>query len=162
MKRKVVGLAILPALALAGVLCARPASSAAPYRISALRAQLFYSDRGTFSRDVLADTALALWNTPIGEGNGGGPSSSTLVVVEVSGAPESYEADRSVELTAMAESRLLLRRTLPISGLNDRGRGYAGFLVYDTGCTPVRLSARIVGQTPAATRTAIIPFDCGE
>lgn len=135
---------------------------AAPYRLSGMRAQLFFSDRGALSANILGDTTLALWNTPIGEGSAGGPSTSTLVVVEVAGEAGAYEADRSVELTATAGTRVLLRRTQSLGVLSEAGRAYVAFLVYDTGCEPVRLSARLVGQTQAAARTAQVPFECGE
>ena len=132
------------------------------YRITAVRAQLFYSDRGTFSGNILADTSKSLWNTVIGEGDAGGPSTSTLVVVEVTGAPGSYEPERSVELTATAEGKVLLRATQPAAILNQRGKMYAGFWLPDTGCRRVRLAARMRGQTRASEMKREIPFECGE
>lgn len=137
----------------------RPAEP--PYRITAVRAQLFYSDRGTFSGDVLAPPGKTLWNTVIGEGESGGPSNSTLVV-EVTGAPGSYEPDRSVELTATAEGKVVHRGTAQSAVLNTRGRMYAGFWLPDTGCKRIRLVARLRGQTPASDMRKEIPFDCGE
>ena len=162
MRRTPLVLGAALALAAATVAVARPRSAEPPYRITAVRAQLFYSDRGTFSADVLASPGKALWNTPIGEGEAGGPSDATLVVVEVTGTPGSYEPDRSVELTATAEGKVVLRRATDATVLNRRGRMYAGFWLYDTGCRPVRLSARMRGQTPAYEMKKEIPFDCGE
>ena len=73
-----------------------PHTSAAPeYRISDLRAQLFFSERGTFSDDLLKRKDLSLWNTIIGAGDAGGPSSATLLIVEVSG-PHLEAAGRAV------------------------------------------------------------------
>lgn len=162
MTRRGVVLAFALLLALAGAVYARRTPAAAAYRISGLRAQLFYSDRGTFSRDVLADTTIALWNTVIGEGQAGGPSQSTLVVVEVAGEPESYEPGRSVELTMTMGTRAPVRRRQELSSMNARGRTYLGFFIYDTGCEEIRLSARVLGQPQPSTRRARIPFECGE
>lgn len=161
-RTRLVSAAVL-GLATATVAAARTARPAEPpYRITAVRAQLFYSDRGTFSGDVLAPPGKTLWNTVIGEGESGGPSTSTLVVVEVTGAPGSYEPDRSVELVATAEGKTVHRGTAQSAVLNTRGRMYAGFWLPDTGCKPIRLVARLRGQTPASETRKEIPFDCGE
>lgn len=161
-RTRLVSMAVL-GLATATVAAARTARPAEPpYRITAVRAQLFYSDRGTFSGDVLAPPGKTLWNTVIGEGESGGPSNSTLVVVEVTGAPGSYEPDRSVELVATAEGKTVHRGTAQSAVLNTRGRMYAGFWLPDTGCKRIRLVARLRGQTPASETRKEIPFDCGE
>lgn len=162
LKTRLIAAAVL-GLAAASVAAARNAPDAEPpYRITAVRAQLFYSDRGTLSGDVLAPPGKTLWNTVIGEGESGGPSNSTLVVVEVTGAPGSYEPDRSVELVATAEGKVVLRGTAQTAVLNTRGRMYAGFWLPDTGCKRIRLAARMRGQTPALEMRREIPFDCGE
>lgn len=162
LKTRLIVAAVL-GLALTTVAAARTTRPAdPPYRITAVRAQLFYSDRGTFSGDVLAPPGKTLWNTVIGEGESGGPSSSTLVVVEVTGAPGSYEPDRSVELVATAEGKVVHRGTAQTAVLNTRGRMYAGFWLPDTGCKRIRLVARLRGQTPAPETRKEIPFDCGE
>ena len=161
MKARFISAAAL-ALALSTAAPAHAQTREPAYRITAIRAQLFYSDRGTFSGDVLADTGKALWNTVIGEGDAGGPSSSTLVVVEVTGAPGSYEPERSVELTATAEGKVLLRAAQPAAILNRRGKMYAGFWLPETGCRRIRLTARMRGQTRASEMRREIPFECGE
>ncbi|HEX8692911.1 MAG TPA: hypothetical protein VF746_10855 [Longimicrobium sp.] len=161
MRRGVV-LALALVLALVGAVYARQEPSAPPYRISALRAQLFYSDRGTFSRNIIGDSTIALWNTVIGEGTAGGPSNSTLVVVEVAGEAGSYEPGRRVELTATAGTKTPLRRVQELGVMSVRGRAYVGYWLYGTGCEEIRLSARLLGQPQASTRRATIPFECGE
>ena len=79
-----------------------------PYRLS-LRAQLFYSQRGTFSPDIIAHP-VDLWNTPAGEGRAGGASNATLVTVVVRGEAGSYVPTRKVELTVTAGGRRLIGR----------------------------------------------------
>ena len=85
-------------------------AQAAPpaYRLS-LRAQLFYSMRGTFSHDILA-RPVELWNTPAGEGRAGGASNATLVIAVVRGEPGSYVPTRKVELTVTSGGREVFKR----------------------------------------------------
>ncbi|HEX8903660.1 MAG TPA: hypothetical protein VF771_02320 [Longimicrobiaceae bacterium] len=153
--------ALLAVAALAGPDAdARPAHAPPAYRLS-LRAMLFYNDRGTFSPDLIAHP-VSLWNTIIGEGQSGGPSNATMIVAVVSGEGGSYVPERKVALTVTEGGRTILQRTVETTVLNQQGRGYVAFWVYDTGCEPLRLSARIVGQTPSTPVTARIPFACGE
>src|SRR5438552_2628092 len=74
---------------------ARSVSPPAPYKISGIKAMLFYDGKGTFSRDVLAKPDFSFWNTIIGEGDAEGPSNSTLVLIEISGNPSRDEASPS-------------------------------------------------------------------
>lgn len=138
--------------------------SSAAYRITAIKAMLFYDDKGTFSRDVLTKPDFTFWNTIIGEGDAEGPSNSTLVLVEVAGNPSRNEASpsRKVEFTATVSRRVVLRRTAEIGLFGDNGKFYAAFWLYDTGCQQVKISARILGQTQASSMNATIPFACGE
>lgn len=139
------------------------AESTPAYRITAIKAMLFYDGKGTFSRDVLAKPDFTFWNTIIGEGDAEGPSNSTLVLVEVSGNPSRDQASpsRKVEFTATASRRVLLKRTADI-GLFSDGKFYASFWLYDTGCQPIKILARILGQTQASSKNTTIPFACGE
>jgi len=136
------------------------AAAPPPYRLS-LRAQLFFSDRGTFSPDILAHP-VGLWNTIIGAGEAGGASNATLVVAVVRGEAGSYVPTRRVELTVTAGGREIFKRAEETSVLNREGRTYVAFWLYGTGCGRLRLSARILGQTPSTPVTATIPFECGE
>ena len=154
--------AAVPALALAaaGALYARPAQDPPPYRLT-LKAMLFYSDKGTFSGDIIA-RPVTLWNTPIGEGGAGGASDEMLVVADVRGEGGSYVPTRKVQLTVTENGRTTFQRAEETGILNTSGHNYVAFWLYGTGCRRVRLSARIQGQTPSTPVTATIPFDCGE
>ena len=135
-----------------------------------MRAQLFYEDTGKFSKDVLSDPKFVLWNTIIGEGSAEGPSSSTLVQVEVTGTPGSYEPLRKVEITARykvsarAGQRSVIKRTVPVGILSRSGKFYAPLWLYDTGCDPVEVSARLIGQRSSSSSSLrkTIEFRCGE
>src|SRR3954467_14694995 len=87
-----------------------------PYKITAIKAMLFYDGSATFSRDVLAKPNFTFWNTIIGEGDAEGPSNSTLVLVEVAGSPSPNEASprRKVELTVTIPRKPLFKRTVDI------------------------------------------------
>ena len=143
-----------------------PAASAAaapPYKITAVRAMLFYNERGTFSRDILANPPFTLWNTIIGEGDAEAASYSTLVTVEVTGKlnPNEPPPARKVEFTATAGGQVLVKRTYDIA-LGEGGKFHAPFWLYETGCRPIKVTARLVGQTQPSTMTKTLPFECGE
>ena len=140
-----------------------PASPPPPYKITTIKAMLFYDGKGTFSRDVLAKPDFTFWNTVIGEGDAEGASNSTLVLVEVSGNPSRDEASppRKIEFTATSAGKVVLKRTSDI-GLFTNGKFYAGFWLYDTGCQEIKISARILGQAQPSSMSKTIPFKCGE
>lgn len=163
-RARTVALSLVILLTLASTLEAVGKSAAPPpFKITAIKAMLFYDEKGTFSDDLFTQTNLALWNTIIGEGSAGSPSNSTLVLVEVSGAydPNSTTPNRKIEFTATESRRVILRRLIEIS-IGKNGKFYAPFWLYDTGCGHVKLSARIIGQTQASSMTKTIPFECGE
>lgn len=155
-------IALLAAAMLLSVGSTDVRAQAAPpaYRLS-LRAQLFYTMRGTFSHDILA-RPVELWNTPVGEGRAGGASNATLVIAVVRGEPGSYVPTRKVELTVTSGGHEVFKRAEEPGILDTEGRTYVAFWLYGTGCRRLRLSARILGQTPSTPVTATIPFACGE
>jgi hypothetical protein len=137
--------------------------SVAPYQITDVRVQLFYSREGTFSGNLVGTPNMnSLWNTVIGAGQGGGASSATLVVVEVSGQPNSYAGKSSVDLAVRGEKKEVLHRRQRLDVLSGKGKGYIGFWLYDTGCEPLRVSAKLVGKTKSSPVNVEIPFRCGE
>jgi hypothetical protein len=135
-------------------------SAPPPYRVT-LRAMLFYSERGTFSPDIIAHP-VELWNTPAGEGRAGGASNATLVVAVVRGEAGSYLPARKVELTVTSGGREVFKRAEEPGILNREGRTYVAFWLYGTGCRRLRLSARVLGQATSTPATATLPFACGE
>ena len=142
----------------------QPAAEPAPSTIGAVQAKLFFTD-GTFSEDMLQVPHLGLWNTPIGEGWAKKPADATLVMVEVRGARGSIDAHRGVELTATEQAaprRVSLRRRANVCDIGDNGTCFVGFWLYDTGCVPIVLRARLVGQSDSAVTQKVIPFRCGE
>ena len=132
-------------------------------KITGIRAQLFYEGSGKFSPDVLAAKNFALWNTIIGEGSAGEPSTSTFVTVIISGK-EVPVGSLKVEITATGnKNRLIQKKSILVDIYNERTRFFAPLWLSDTGCEKIKISARLIGKgTPAAVVTKTIPFACGE
>ena len=149
------------------------ASATEPLKVIGIQAKLFFEGTGTFSGDVLADRAVSLWNTPIGEGSAGAPSSSTLILVEVTGPPNTTEHERRVSFTANYKSGIVnadgkaemrnvgIKQVVSIGHFGQSGKSYVAFWLYDTGCTPVSVSAKITGQSQTPMEKTIV-FRCGE
>ena len=115
-------------------------------KITAVRAQLFYDATGTLSEDMLSRKDLALWNTIIGEGSAGSASTSTLVTVEISGRNLPVGATK-VEVKAHGDKEpvSIQTRVIPVDIYDERTKFFAPFWLYDTGCEPIRFSARLMG-----------------
>jgi hypothetical protein len=162
------------------LVCATFAAEAAeldnePLRIVGIQAKLFFEGTGTFSEDVLGDPHYVLWNASVGEGSAGAPSNSTLVLVEIAGGTSgTSEHVRRISFTAnykygfvnvrgTGELRnIQVKQTAGIGFFGKDGKSYVGFWLHDTGCTPVDLTAQIVGQTQASVMKKKIGFKCGE
>jgi hypothetical protein len=132
------------------------------YVISEVQAKLYYSNRGTFSQNILDNPNITLWNVIIGEGSAGGASENTLVQVVVAGQPGSFAKGLAVQLTAKTPTRTLLDRRSNVGVMNTNGWHYAGFWLYETGCEPVELTVKLIGEGGGQTVTKTIPFECGE
>jgi hypothetical protein len=143
-----------------------------PCKITALKAMLFYDNKGTFSGDVaevegeIPGVPSILRNTPIEGASREGASTSVLVTAEVIGDQESPPA-RKLEFTARyrplggSAREIVVRRIAPIY-IREGGKYIAGFWLYDTGCHPVKLKVRVIGQREASTMKRMIRFGCGE
>lgn len=145
-------LGLLP-LVLAGL--QRPAP---PLRISSLKAMLFYSQTGAFSADLFGPSAPTLHNVRTGVGQ----AMATLVVIEITGPPDTYAPTRKISFAATAGRRALLTKTLDVGLLGEAGKFHVAFWLDDTGCTPVVLKARIVGQSDDTAVEKTINFKCGD
>ena len=132
-------------------------------KITAIRAQLFFEQTGTFSEDLLSMKELALWNTIIGEGSAGAASTSTFVTVEISGRNVDVGTTK-VEIIATGDkNRLIQKKLIDVQLYDERTKFYAPFWLYDTGCEEIKISARLVGKTaPKTIVKKTIPFACGE
>ena len=144
-----------------------------PNKIVSMKAQLFYEDKGTFSPEDAAEddhgppySPPKFWNTPMHYEN---RSTSVFVVVEVAGEGSS---ERRLEFTARyipftrGSKEIVVRRVVAVNISTKAGaepdHHFVGFWLYETGCNPVKLSARILGQRRTAIVRKVIKFDCGE
>lgn len=132
-------------------------------KITAIRAQLFYDAQGTFSKDILSDKDFVLWNTVIGEGSAGAPSTSTFVTVEVSGENVPVGSAK-IEITALGKNnRAIQKRLIDVELYDERTKFFAPLWLYNTGCEEIKISARLIGKgLPATAVTKKIAFSCGE
>jgi hypothetical protein len=175
MRRRLSGLALT--LATVGLMAsghAAPAQQTArgktavvdPPTVIGMRAHLFQNKRGVISEDVLAKPG-GLANTIAGPDS----ANATLIVVEVSGAPGGTytgyfgpSTDYRARLVAQEEGRkprLLLNQTQRIPVLSDKGRVYLSYLVHQSGCAPVRLTATIVGARAGKPFERTLDLACG-
>jgi hypothetical protein len=144
-----------------------------PYKITSLKAMLFFEDKGTFSPDAADDDAgppyapPRFWNTPMQYEN---RSTSIFVVVEVSGDGRRTPLPK-LEMTAryipngLATKPIVIRKIVSVEipiKVREYDKYYAGFWLDRTGCNPVKLSARLIGRHESSSIKKVIKFDCGE
>jgi hypothetical protein len=134
------------------------------YRIAGVQARLYYADDATFSDNVIDNADFALYNVVAGEGSARASSTNLLVLVEVAGPRLQHAGARTVELTALEgkQRQLKLHRASRIGLVESSARTFIAFWLYDTGCKPLLLRARIVGQAEPSTVEKSVPFQCGE
>ena len=151
---------------LVGVVCSlavtgwTQAAPRTPSKVMSVTAKLYYSDRGTFSDNILDRPDLALWNTIIGEGGSGGASVATLIEVEVAGEkkPAIVSTDR-LTITVQQKGKPPITRRIDPIYLGSHGEHFEAVWLYDSGCLPVTISVQLNNQPPIRKK---IDFDCGE
>lgn len=139
----------------------------ASMRVTDLKAMVFFQETGTLSPDILPTPLGGLWNIGMGGGSAGAPSSSTFVLVEITGGTPAQDNDGQLEFIARYQTEdnrpaRIVRRRVPFFFFGDKNKLYAGFMLYETGCFPIELRARIVGQRRALTMKRTINYACGE
>lgn len=160
-KMDIAGTTILLSMLLTSV--GHPAEPNPSPELTGVAASLVYDEDGTIDDRDLTSEKLALWNTPIGEGDAGRPSSSTFAIVRVK-RPVTMSA-RSGELVvtlhawAQASGRLIFHERA-VAPPFIKERATVPFLIRGTGCEPLRVEAAIEGRRePVIRRT--INFKCG-
>lgn len=128
---------------------------------------LFYAGSGTLSPDILVSGGPELGNVVAGDN----PSTSTLVIADISLAPDQVlSSDSRVEIVAQKSTnsythgRVLLEKSVALGAVARGGKTHIGFWLEDTGCAPVELRATLRGneRLPLASTTATISFTCNE
>lgn len=136
-------------------------------RLANMKAMLFFENSGKFSPDVFTNQ-VNLWNTPIEGASREGASESMLVVLEIRSEGERWlPRNRRVQLTARyriadqsgSGKPAFFSKTIKIH-IGSDDKFFAAFWLYETGCHPVELTARIVGQRGSLRKT--VNLRCGE
>jgi hypothetical protein len=127
--------------------------------ITGMKAQLFRDNQGTFGEDFLALPDQNLFNVIIGED----ASSATLVTVEVSGKNLPL-GDYKVEIVATGEKgKVVAKSTQEVTIYDAKTKFYAPVLINDTGCRPIKVTAKLAGKgLKAKPMTKTLDFLCGE
>ncbi len=144
----------------------RPAPPPLPppaFQIKGIHAFLYFHKTGTFGDRDLTDGQTALWNTIIGEGDAGMPSTTMLVKVEL-GGPTFANQDGKVVVVAKVGKKTLAKQTFAIVDYFEEG-GHTitlPMLVTGVGCDEITLTATLSGKGKKGAATAKVPFACGE
>jgi hypothetical protein len=128
--------------------------------VAAIQVRLFQTYTGTLSEPIHEGTTL--WNTVIGEGGLTEPSNSTFVTIQILGKPKTYAKGQAVELkvTTQGAKKAPTRHVAQLGLFDSEGKQYVGFWLPRTGCTSLRLTARVAGSSRSVQQ--LIPFKCGE
>lgn len=156
-----------PPMRLALALCLALASvsaSAQAVQIAGIRVALISDHDGSLTPTSTDGVDLDLTNVIIGDP----PSHATLVTVDLAGRPGSSGGTtggrESVTLTARTATarRVVSRQTATIGSFSESGRSVAVFVVQDTGCEALQITAS-VGRGGRGRRAEVtVPFACGE
>jgi hypothetical protein len=145
----------------------RPPLQGSAYRITDVRAHLYYPELGTFdTTNITSQYKPILWNTIIGEGRAQAPSQATLVLVQMSGTWLSgSKAPRLHVIVSPEGRRAFLDQTVDLSQFFSEQRFiWVPFIAFGTGCGSVRITSSLLGENGAQVQTRVdtIPFECGE
>lgn len=141
-----------------------------PYKIESIKAFLYYNQNkatkdtsvaGTYSPNIIDNDSISLWNVIIGEGDAMGCSDQTMIVVEISGNPKDYTR-RQLRFKAVSEGKVLLSKKMEFAILDSNSKYYATYLLYDTGCNKIKVSAEIFGKIIESKMEKMINYECGE
>jgi hypothetical protein len=112
-----------------------------------------YSQRtNTFLKEVSDDEEF--WNEL---------NLSLFVTVQISGKAGSYSSDRQVEVTAYEGEKLILRRVSPLGVIDEKtGKYYVPVWLYGSFCQPVKIKAKLLGQSESSSINRSFNFHCGE
>lgn len=140
-----------------------------PYKIAAIKAYLYFYQKGTFSENIIDNPSYgrgSLWNTIIGDGSVGsnaiGPSEDTMIVVDIVGNPRDFDPKRKLSFVAMESGKVKMERIATTHLFNETGHFLVAFWLYDTGCKPIVLAAKLLGQSTESKLEKKIDFECGE
>jgi len=128
--------------------------------VTNMKAFLFYNQSGALSENIIGNDDFTLFNTIIGAGAAKEPSSQTMVVVEING--KCISGACKVEFAAAENTglkkKVMLKKTTEVFCETEKCN--VAFMLYDTGCVPIELTAKIAGSKKTIKKN--INFVCGE
>jgi hypothetical protein len=155
-------------LLLAFAAAAHGQSPAQKPQVKDIEARLFCAETGRVTNDIIGADPMSLWNTIIGEGQGGCASTSTLLLVVVAGRKEEDLTAVRILIRAEYETlgpdsrHLLVTDTLPVGITGEDGLAHIPLWLSSTGCSSVQVIARLLEDKPESARQEVIHFECGE
>ena len=133
--------------------------------ISGVEAHLFENKTAAWSGNLFDPKAGELWNTVAGPK----ASNAVLIVVQVTGAPDGAYTGvlgagtkYAVRLSAREAGRHAFDQSQTIPVLDDKGKAYLVFLIYQNGCQPLQLTTKVVGRGAGKPLKKSLDFACGE
>ena len=158
---------LVPAALLCVTFALRPPLQGGAYRITDVRAHLYYPELGTFdTTNITSQYKPTLWNTIIGEGRAQAPSQATLVLVQISGIWLSRSKPPRLHMIVSPEGRRpILDRTVDLSHFfSERRFIWVPFIVFGTGCGTAHITSSLLDENGAQVQSRVdtIPFECGE
>ncbi len=123
-----------------------------PYSLSEMKVVPYSQRTNTFLKEVSDDEEF--WNEL---------NLSLFVTVQISGKAGSYSSDRQVEVTAYEGEKLILRRVSPLGVIDEKtGKYYVPVWLYGSFCQPVKIKAKLLGQSESSSINRSFNFHCGE
>ncbi len=141
----------------ASIISNPPAPQNKTWGITSIKVKGYNQGTGDLAELSLEETLSTSGNAPFGP---------ILIIVEVTGELEAGSG-KSIALTATEGRRAVFRGTFnpgPYQGASEDGKKfYAPFWIGSNGlCSPLKITARVVGQRQALTMTKTVKFLCGE
>ncbi len=136
-----------------------------PYKIASIKASLYFYQNGTFSENIIDNPSYGpggLWDTIIGGGSAGSPSRDVMVIVDIVGKPRDFDPKRKLSFVAMENGKVKMERVATTHLFGEKGHLLVAFWLYDTGCKPIVLTAKLQGQSTESKLEKTIDFECGE
>lgn len=144
------------------------------YKIEDIKAFLFYNFNidntnanvaGTFSRNIINNPSMSLWNTTIGEGGAEGASNQTLIVIEIKSSSEVYE-EKILTIVCKSDNKIILDQRNIIAAISKDGYYYHSLILNNTGCDNIEITAEItddkISNNVESKLVKNILFECGE
>jgi len=143
-------------------------------QIKSLKGFLFYNQENfddklcdSFSENIIDNSDFSLFNTIVGEGSAKGPSTNTLIIVDIIYNPNISYSNGNVRLIVTdKKNKVIFTQMQNYYLISEKGNTYsAPFLLYDTGCGYLKIKAELIGRSKKGVISVMeknIEFNCGE